>query len=97
MVAGFESHDAELAERLLAAMDAALAAGGEKGEVYSAGLKVADQVSWPVVDLRVDWHAAPLAELRVIWERYQPQRDAYVLRAVHPDESPSYGVPGDER
>lgn len=97
MVAGFESHDAELAERLLAAMDAALTAGGEKGPVYSAGLKVADQVSWPVVDLRVDWHARPLAELRMIWERYQPQRDAYVLRAVYPDESPSYGVPGDER
>lgn len=97
MVAAFESHDAELAERLLAAMDAALAAGGEMGPVCSAGLKIAGRVSWPVVDLRVDWHIAPLAELRMIWEHYRPQRDAYVLRAVRPDESPSYGVPGDER
>lgn len=97
MVAAFESHDGELAERLLAAMDAAVAAGGEMGPVYSAGLKVSDQASWPVVDLRVDWHIAPLTELRMIWDHYRPQRDTYVLRAVRPDESPSYGVPGDER
>lgn len=97
MVVAFESHDGELAERLLAAMDAALAAGGEMGPVYSAGLKVTDQASWPVVDLRVDWHIAPLTELRMIWDHYRPQRDTYVLRAVRPDESPSYGVPGDER
>lgn len=97
MVAAFESHDGELAERLLAAMDAALDAGGEMGPVYSAGLQVTDRASWPVVDLRVDWHIAPLSELRMIWEHYRPQRDAYVLRADRPDQSPSYGVPGDER
>ncbi len=97
MVAAFEADDGELAERLMAAMDAGLAAGGEMGPVFSAGLKVTDRASWPVVDLRVDWHIAPLAELRMIWEHYLPQRDTYVLRAVRPDESPSYGVPGDER
>jgi len=97
MVAAFASHEGELAERLLAAMDAALTAGGEMGPVYSAGLKVADRATWPVVDLRVDWHIAPLTELRMIWDHYRPQRDTYVLRAVRPDESPSYGVPGDER
>ena len=97
MVAAFESRDGELAERLLAAMDAALAAGGEMGSIHSAGLKVTDSASWPVVDLRVDWHIAPLTELRMIWEHYRPQRDAYVLRAFRPDESPSYGVPGDDR
>jgi uncharacterized Ntn-hydrolase superfamily protein len=97
MVAAFESHGGELAERLLAAMDAALAAGGEMGPVFSAGLQVTDRASWPVVDLRVDWHVAPLTELRMIWDHYRPQRDAYVLRALQPDQSPSYGVPGDER
>lgn len=97
MVAAFEAHTGELAERLLAAMDAGLAAGGEMGPVYSAGLKVTDQASWPVVDLRVDWHIAPLSELRMIWENYLPQRDAYVCRAIQPDQSPSYGVPGDQR
>ncbi|MGC3872405.1 DUF1028 domain-containing protein [Halomonas sp. GXIMD04776] len=97
MVKAFEAHDGELAERLLAAMDAGLAAGGEMGPVYSAGLKVTDKASWPVVDLRVDWHIAPLSELRMVWENYLPQRDTYVLRATRPDQSPSYGVPGDER
>lgn len=97
LVTAFESHDGELAERLLAAMDAALAAGGEMGPVYSAGLKVTDRAKWPVVDLRVDWHVAPLTELRMIWDHYRPQRDTYVLRAERPDESPSYGVPGDDR
>lgn len=97
MVAAFEAHDGELAERLLVAMDAALEAGGEMGPVHSAGLKVSDRASWPVVDLRVDWHIAPLAELRMIWAHYRPQRDSYVLRAERPDQSPSYGVPGDDR
>lgn len=97
MVAAFEAHGGELAKRLLAAMDAALAAGGEMGPVDSAGLKVTDRASWPVVDLRVDWHIAPLNELRMVWDHYRPQRDTYVLRALRPDESPSYDVPGDER
>lgn len=97
MVGSFEAHAGELAERLLAALDAALAAGGERGPVHSAGLEVTDRASWPVVDLRVDWHVAPLSELRMIWAHYRPQREAYVLRALRPAESPSYGVPGDER
>lgn len=97
MVEAFEAHDGELAERLLAGMDAGLAAGGEMGPIFSAGLQVTDKASWPIVDLRVDWHIAPLTELRMVWENYLPQRAAYVLRAVSPDQSPSYGVPGDER
>ena len=97
MVEAFEAHEGELAERLLAGMDAGLAAGGEMGPIFSAGLKVTDQASWPVIDLRVDWHIAPLTELRMVWNNYLPQRDTYVLRAVRPDQSPSYGVPGDER
>lgn len=97
MVSTFESRGGELAERLLATLDAGLAAGGEMGPVHSAGLKVADRASWPVVDLRADWHIAPLCELRMIWQHYRPQRDSYVLRADRPAESPSYGVAGDDR
>lgn len=97
MKTAFEAYEGELAERLLAAMEAGLAAGGEMGMVHSAGLQVSDQASWPVVDLRVDWHISPLTELRMIWDNYRPQRDDYICRAVHPDESPSYGVPGDDR
>ena len=51
---------------------------------------------WPLVDLRVDWtDDDPIAELRRLWERYEPQRDDYVARALNPKEAPRYGVPGD--
>ena len=39
----------------IAAMRAALDAGGEAGPVHSAGLKLVREVAWPVADLRVDW------------------------------------------
>ena len=95
MVEAFEAHSGVLAERLLAAMQAAFAAGGEAGPVHSIGLQVADKVSWPVIDLRVDWSDDPLGDLLRLWAVYQPQVDAYVTRALNPAESPSYGVPGD--
>ncbi|HEX4508981.1 MAG TPA: DUF1028 domain-containing protein, partial [Burkholderiaceae bacterium] len=42
-----------VAARLLAAMRAAVAAGGEEGPVHSAGLLVVRDVAWPIADLRV--------------------------------------------
>ena len=96
MLAAFQDHAGPLTDRLLAAMQAALDAGGEEGPVHSAGLKIVDAVSWPVVDLRVDWtETCPIAALRDLWTLYAPQRDAYVTRALDPDAAPSYGVPGD--
>lgn len=97
LVDAFENVQGELAERLLAALEAALAAGGEMGPVHSAGLKVYDQANWPSVDLRVDWHIAPIQELRMIWQAYLPERAAYLCRAVDPNQAPGYGVPGDDR
>jgi uncharacterized Ntn-hydrolase superfamily protein len=95
MVKCFETTNGQLAERLLAALEAAHAAGGEAGPVHSAGLKVADKLSWPYVDLRSDWSETPIADLRAAWEVYKPQAGAYVQRAINPTEAPSYGVPGD--
>lgn len=95
MVDAFESQTGLLAERLLAALQAAIDAGGEAGPVHSMGLQVADTVPWPVVDLRVDWSDDPLADMLTLWEVYKPQVDAYVARGLNPDDSPSYGVPGD--
>jgi len=88
---------AHLGERLVAALRAGLAAGGEEGAVHSAGMLVCDAVAWPVTDLRVDWtDADPVAELAALWERWRPLADDYVTRAQHPGAAPSYGVPGDE-
>jgi uncharacterized Ntn-hydrolase superfamily protein len=96
VVAGFEAATGELEQRLLAALEAGLAAGGEAGPVRSAGLAVVRQVPWRETDLRVDWSENPLLELRELLEVWLPQRDDYVTRALDPAGAPSYGVPGDE-
>lgn len=97
MVDAFLASKGHLGDRLIAVMQAALAAGGEAGPVRSAGMTLVREVSWPVADLRVDWtDGDPISELAAIWEIYKPQLDAYVTRALDPSEAPSYGVPGDE-
>ncbi len=96
MLAGFAAAVGHLGERLLRALEAGLAAGGEAGPLHSAGLKVADRLAWPIVDLRCDWDDAPVERLRAAWEVYHPQIAAYVQRAADPTQAPSFGVPGDE-
>jgi uncharacterized Ntn-hydrolase superfamily protein len=96
MMAAFErSRSGPLAERLLEALAEGVAAGGEMGPIFSAGLLVADTVSWPVTDLRVDWDERPLAALRKLWTLWAPQAEAYVQRALNPLAAPSFGVSGD--
>jgi uncharacterized Ntn-hydrolase superfamily protein len=95
MVRAFEAAG-DLGERLMRALEAGHAAGGEAGPVHSAGLKVADRLSWPSIDLRIDWSDRPIADLRRAWDVYGPQAAAYVQRAEDPTKAPSYGVPGDE-
>jgi uncharacterized Ntn-hydrolase superfamily protein len=84
-----------MADRLLAALEAGVTAGGEAGPVHSAGIAVHEHDVWPCVDLRVDWSdGSPLTELQSLWKRYQPQMADYVNRARDPERAPSYGVPG---
>ena len=106
MLAGLEVLDAlvdtalsaggRIEERLYAALQAAVAAGGEEGPVHSAGLAVVGSAGWRVTDLRVDWHEDPIGELGRVLEEWLPQRDDYVSRGLDPSAAPSYGVPGDE-
>lgn len=97
MIEAFEQTTGLLAERLLAAMHAAMTAGGEAGPVHSAALKVVDDLTWPLIDLRVDWaEYDPIGELDNLWQAYRPQMRDYVIRALDPTRAPSYGVPGDE-
>ena len=85
-----------LAERLLLALKAGLEEGGEEGPIHSAGIKVADNTLWPLVDLRIDWlENKPIEELYKLWKAFEPQMKDYKSRALNPSESPSYGVPGD--
>ncbi|MGV8985905.1 MAG: DUF1028 domain-containing protein [Cypionkella sp.] len=96
MVAGFERATGHLGDRLMTALQAGLAAGGEAGPVHSAGMKIADKLDWPLVDLRIDWADTPIEMLATAWEVYRPQMAAYVQRALNPTVAPSYGVPGNE-
>ena len=73
----YRAHDTlPFAERLLAAMDAGEAAGGDKRGKQGAALLIHTTEDYPFLDLRVDDHTEPLAELRRIYnvslERFQP-------------------------
>ena len=97
MTDAFSANKAEhLAERLLRALEAGVAAGGEEGPVHSAALVVHDEQPFALVDLRCDWDDDdPIIKLRRLWADYEPQMQAYVDRAVNPSAAPSYGVAGD--
>jgi len=65
-----------LAERLIAALAAGEAAGGDKRGKQSAGLRIHGDEDYAELDLRVDDHVEPVAELRRLYEvslqRFQP-------------------------
>jgi uncharacterized Ntn-hydrolase superfamily protein len=65
-----------LAERLLAAMNAGDAAGGDKRGKQAAALRIHGDEDYPELDIRIDDHLEPVAELqrlyRVSLERFQP-------------------------
>lgn len=98
MVEAFEHGEGQLADRLLAAMKAAIAAGGEAGPVHSAAMVVVGELTWPIINLRVDWaDNDPIGQLEKLWDAYRPQVQDYIDRALAPDKSPGYGVAGDDR
>ena len=97
MVDAFLDAPGALGDRLIAAMRAGLAAGGEAGPIHSAGMQIADRLAWPAADLRCDWtEDCPIEAIAIAWEIYKPQMQAYIQRALDPRAAPSYGVPGDE-
>jgi uncharacterized Ntn-hydrolase superfamily protein len=75
--AGYEAHAAlPFAERLIEALAAGEAAGGDKRGKQAAALLVYNGQDYPALDIRVDDHAEPVAELRRLYgvslERFQP-------------------------
>ncbi len=61
------SEPLDLAERLLLTMEAGEAAGGDKRGRQSASMMVVAVEDYPLIDLRVDEHPHPVAELRRVW------------------------------
>jgi uncharacterized Ntn-hydrolase superfamily protein len=88
MVAGFlGAGDRALEERLLAALEAGLAAGGEVKPLRSAALVVVGEPH-PGSNLRVDCAEAPLAALGALWRAWAPEMAQCRLWAVDPGALP---------
>lgn len=79
------ARDADLAVRLIAALRAGEAAGGEGVPFVSAAVRIVDRTPYPYVDLRVDSAADPLEQLSQLEAAFAPRRDDYVQRAARPD------------
>jgi uncharacterized Ntn-hydrolase superfamily protein len=70
-----------LPRRLIAAMRAGDAAGGDKRGKQSAALVICGQEEWPDLNLRVDDHAEPLAELERL-ESVSRERFVHFMRML---------------
>jgi uncharacterized Ntn-hydrolase superfamily protein len=91
MLEGFMmAADRTLPDRLIAGLEAGLAAGGEAYPLRSSALKVARPgVPLLPIDLRVDLSETPIAELRRLWVMWAPMSEGYVQRCVDPANSPA--------
>jgi uncharacterized Ntn-hydrolase superfamily protein len=77
----------DLSARLVAALLAGLAAGGETFALRSAAVTVHRDESFPYVDLRIDDDENPLHRLAALVATFTPLRDGFVRRAIDPDLS----------
>ena len=79
--------DLELPERLMAALEAGEAAGGDRRGRQSAAMLLTTTEDFPDLDIRVDDHAEPLPELRRLlglWRRHWPGRRAWAPSKANP-------------
>lgn len=84
-----KSPELALWERLLLALEAGKAAGGQPNGEVSSGLYVVDREPYAMVDLRVDLHPQPVAELRRLADAYFPLVGYYNLRPRDPNVPPA--------
>jgi uncharacterized Ntn-hydrolase superfamily protein len=74
-----ETADVNLPERLMTVLEAGQAAGGDKRGKQSAALKVFYVEEFPWMDVRVDEHENPVAELRRVLEIASKQLLPFVM------------------
>ena len=86
-LAAFQASGGDLAERLLTALEAGEAAGGDKRGRQSAALKICTSDPYPDLDIRADDHPDPLAELRRL-HRVSQERFAVFRRFMAGSDSP---------
>ena len=78
-----------LTERLIAGLQAGVAAGGERDPLQSAALCVLGDDDLVETDLRIDKSQNPIDDLNLLWRDWGPKAAVYRLRALHPDDAPS--------
>jgi uncharacterized Ntn-hydrolase superfamily protein len=83
----FQRATGPLAERLLTALEAGEAAGGDKRGKQSAALKICTRDPYPDLDIRTDDHPDPIAELRRLYQVSQ-ERFAVFRRFLAGADSP---------
>lgn len=83
----FQGASGSLTERLLAALEAGEAAGGDARGKQSAALKVATRDPYPDLDIRADDHPDPIRELRRLYAVSQ-ERFAVFRRFLPGADSP---------
>ena len=86
----FRKSGKPFAERLIAALEAGEAAGGDKRGKQSAALLVYSRETYADLNLRVDDHAEPLAELRRLYDKAHERFVPYLK--CSPSEARPWGV-----
>ena len=85
-----ESADEPFAERLIRALEAGQAAGGDKRGRQSAALYIVSTEVYPHLDLRVDDHPDPVVELRRIYE--EAKKEYLPFKQVLPTAAQPAGI-----
>ena len=89
------STEADLAERIISALEAAKQAGGQAGTdgthlpERSAALLIGAPGERFPIDIRVDASTDAIAELRTTYDTYLPMHEFYLKRADNPTDLPS--------
>src|SRR5262245_30246052 len=86
----FKASKAPFAERLISALEAGEAAGGDKRGKQSAALLVYSTEEYPQLSIRVDDHAEPLAELRRLYDKAHERFVPYLT--CSPSKARPWGI-----
>jgi len=86
----FQRTKASFAERLIAALEAGEAAGGDKRGRQSAALLIYSTEEYADINIRVDDHADPLAELKRLYEKAHERFIPYLR--CSPSKARPWGV-----
>jgi uncharacterized Ntn-hydrolase superfamily protein len=94
MLAAFRACPGDLADRLLAALAAGDAAGGDRRGRESAALLVVADQPWPAVDIRIDHDADPVGALGWLLSRWRTHWTTYDATGVFVPADPPGRPPG---